>query len=153
MRTHILIATLAVTLFGCASEHAQHPAVLSEQFDQLYQTYVDSGEDEARRSLQQVIQMIESATLRPEATAHGLWLGYGRLFVLEERTGRVDAAQVALMKAQYWCLRKAELSGDSSAEAVAFVERFASKDGLMKFVDKWDKDHTGGRGARYTQKQ
>jgi len=153
MRTHLLIASLVVTLLGCASERPQRPAVLAEQCDQLYQTYVDSGEDEARRSLQQVIQIIEAATLRPEATAHGLWLGYGRLFVLEERTGRVDAAQVALMKARFWCLRKAELSGDSSAEAVAYVERFASKDGLMTFVDKWDKDHTSGRGARYFQKR
>ena len=153
MRTHLLIATLAVTLFGCASERAQRPAVLSEQCDQLYQTYVDSGEEDARRSLQQVVQLIETAALRPEATAHGLWLGYGRLFVLEERAGRLDAAQAALTKARYWCLRKAELSGDSSSEAVAYLERFASKDGLMTFVDKWDKDHTGGRGARYFQKQ
>lgn len=153
MRILLFISCFAVLLAGCSQRAQPQPQDVAAECDRLYQVYLNGGQDEARLSLLDAIHVIESAKLSPKAEAHGLWLGYGRLFVLEKRAGSNDVAMAALEKARYWCLRKAEISGDPPAEARAYAEKFACEDGLTAFIDKWDENHTAGRGARYIQRQ
>jgi hypothetical protein len=150
MRALLLISVLVLSLTGCKT-HPEQKDVAGKS-DRLYQVYLDGGLTEARDSLVQIITIHHDSNLSPSAQALGLWLAYGRLFLLEKRSGHADDAQVALIKARYWALRRAEISGDSPADALHYVDKFASEDGMATFFDKWDRDHNHGRLPNYTQK-
>jgi hypothetical protein len=153
MRTSFLISFLAMSLAGCQSHRAhQEPANVGAECDKLYQIYLDAGQAEARNSILEIIRIIENGKLSPQAEATALWTAYGRIFVMEKRAGNKDAAEEALVKARYWALRRAELLGLQPAEAVSYVDKYASEDGLVVFLDKWDRDHNDGRLPKYTQK-
>jgi hypothetical protein len=153
MRTLFFIAFLVMSLTGCKSDQIrQKPLDVGPECERLYQVYLDGGQAEAHDSLVEIIKLIEDAKLSPNAEAIGLWLANGRLFVLEKRSGNAAVSQSALVKARYWALRRAELSGDSPTDAMSYVEKFASEDGLVVFLDKWDRDHNDGHLPKYTQK-
>jgi hypothetical protein len=153
MRRLSLIAFLVLSLTGCASQQVhQKPMDVGAEDARLYQIYLNGGQGEAHDSVVEVIKIIESAKLSPSSEALGLWLGYGRLFVTEKRAGNVAIAQSALIKARYWALKRAELSGDSPADAMSYVDNYASEDGLMTFIDKWDREHNDGHLPKYAQK-
>jgi hypothetical protein len=153
MRTLLLISFLVLLLTGCQSHQVrQKPLDVGAECDRLYLVYLDGGQAEAHDSLVEIIKLIEGAKLSTNAEALGLWLAYGRLFVLEKRSGDAAISQSVLIKARYWALRRAELSGDSPANAMSYVDKYASEDGLVAFIDKWDRDHNEGRLPKYTQK-
>jgi hypothetical protein len=150
MRALLLISLLLLALTGCKTQSKQKD--VAGEIDRLYQVYLDGGLAEARNSLGQIIAIHHDSNLSPSAQAQGLWLAYGRLFLLEKRSGHDEDAQAALIKARYWALRRAEISGDSSADALHYVDKFASEDGMAAFFDKWDRDHNQGHLPNYTQK-
>ncbi len=124
-----------------------------EEFTRLHQVYLDGGPAEVRESLAGMIAIFEEdPDFSPSEQASGLSLSYGQLHVFEQRTGDAEAARAALIKARYWTLRQAELSGCSPAEAMRHVEKFASEEGVVAFIDKWDREHNDGRLPRYARK-
>lgn len=150
MRALLLILALVLSLTGCKTHPKQQD--VAGDIDRLYQVYLDGELTEARDSLVQIITIHHDSGLSPSAQALGLWLAYGRLFLLEKRLGHAEEAQIALIKARYWALRRAEISGDSPADALHYVGTFASEDGMETFFDKWDRDHNHSHLPNYTQK-
>jgi hypothetical protein len=122
------------------------------QTSRLAEGYFAGGRDEARRSTEEANRLVESAKLLPqyqEGQAFTLFLGYARLYALERRAGSNDVAEAAITKARYWCLRSAELHGDTPVECIAYVDEFADEEKLMAFIDKWDKNANHGDEPKY----
>ena len=153
MRAQLFMLCLAALLFGCSHVRVQQTEDIGAECDRLYHAYLVGEKDQAETNLFALIRVVENAKLSQDTRAGLLWLGYGRLFVFEIRVRKSEEAKVALIKARYWCLQKSEFSRDSPAKSRAYVEKFASEDGLATFFDKWDRGHNGGQMPRYTQKQ
>ena len=122
MRIPALILLFALSL-GCKHQDTRSFAYVNGECERLYKTYVDSEQNEARQSLKQAVTLIEEANVQPHIKARGLWWSYSRLFVLEKRAGNNDTAQELLVKAHYWCLELAEITGASPTEALAYATR------------------------------
>src|SRR5579863_443098 len=149
-----LISMLALLVFaGCDPEQIARDNLL-KQTDSLYRVYINGGRDEARRSLQEAVRLIENTPVSPpfqKGQAWSLFLGYARLYALEHRAGSNDMAQIYFVKARYWCLREEELDGDSPSGCNAYLAKFATEDKMLEFIDKWDKGANNGKGPRYIQ--
>jgi len=142
---------LALTiLFVCHFKQIDPGEKVVKESDRLYQVYLEGNLDQARQSLEATVQKIEKAKLKPWGEANSLFFTYSRLYVLEKRAGNEDSAGACLVKARYWYLREHELNGNSVKDANKAVRAF-TPERCMEFVDKWDRDHTGGRGPKYLQ--
>ena len=139
-------------LLGCRSQAGNGSDSLVKEGDRLYVAYLQGNRDQARRCLLQLVEVGETAKLSPIGQARWLFFDYGRLYVLETRVGSQALADAYLVKARYWYLRQCELRGDSKDEASAAIAAFTAEK-CMEFVDKWDRDHTEGKGPEYAQKQ
>jgi hypothetical protein len=146
-------ALFLAVLTGCDLEKINRDN-LSKRTASLYEIYFNGSRDDARQSLQEAARLLEGAKLSAsfeEGRAFTLFLVNGRLHALERRAGSNDMAQVYLVKARFWALRSEELHGDSPAECIVYLEKFASEEKLMPFIDKWDKDANKGNSPRYIQ--
>ncbi|MCX5670242.1 MAG: hypothetical protein NTU94_02830 [Planctomycetota bacterium] len=101
--------------------------------------------------MEQMISVSEGSDAPLRVRAHGLWLTYSRLYVLEIRGGNEALAQACLLKARYWLLRKAELGGADTETAATEVFSWFTPDKCMEIIDQWDKSRTQGKGPKYAQ--
>ena len=149
-----LISVLAFFVFaGCDREQIVRDNLL-KQTDDLYRVYLTGGREEARRSLQEAVRLIENTSVSPpfqKGQAGALFLSYARLYALERRAGSNDMAQIYFTKARYWCLRQDELDGDSPSGCNAYLAKFATEDRMTDFIDKWDTGANNGNRPRYIQ--
>ena len=143
-----LCIVAAVALLGCRTVPVEPADEVVKRSDELYRAYLAGDREQAKQSLLDTVHVIEKAKLKPWGQANMLFITYARLYALEFRTRSQSSAAGALVKARYWYLRENELSGDSQDEANAAVESF-TPDKCIDYVDKWDRDHTGGKGPRY----
>lgn len=147
-----LVCAWATMLLGCQVSIVDPSLEFTKQADVLYQSYLQGNRSQARRSLEETIQLAGKSNLKPAGEADCLCFTYARLYALEKRTGTQPLAEAALVRARYWYLRQRELGGSTADEsAVALTSYTAEK--CLDFVDKWNKDHTGGRGPMYLQPQ
>lgn len=160
MKARLLLLFSIIFLAGCPSEHEKLVANqtayqnLLKQTDQLYKDYFNGTSEEARRSLQKIILLVENSRLAPEmqkGRAAVLFLAYGRLYALDRRVGNDDSAQIDLVNARYWCMRKDELDGDTPTGCAAYLAKFASTDTLVHFVNGFDRGANNGNLPRYVQ--
>jgi hypothetical protein len=150
LNSALLLACASTCLVGCHPAPPPSADALVKRGDQLYVAYLSADLDQARRDLQDLARLGEAGKLAPIGQARWLFFDYSRLFVLEQRAGHQDLAEIYFAKARYWDLRQRELRGDSEAEIAAGLKAFTPQS-CKEFVDKWDKDHTDGKGPRYIQ--
>jgi hypothetical protein len=144
---------MVALLLGCGPKEdsgASANIEVGARFVELYDRYVQGDEAEARASLLATVDMLEGAELpKRDAVAHGLWLTFSRLHVLESRLGNLLLADAYLLKARYWYLRKLELSGEPLNEAMEHVSKWFTPEECKRIVDGFDIRNTGGAGANY----
>jgi hypothetical protein len=141
---------LALTVsFGCNAKRNDTTEDSAKQSDKLVDAYLTGDVNQARQSLQELIQQLEKAKLSPINQADPMAFTYARLYVLEKRAGNEDLAQAYLAKSREWLVRYHELSGESPDAAAAAVKSF----NFMEFADQRDKALTGGKGPKYFQHQ
>ena len=145
---------------GCAADEDANITVpadsddqiqlLNERLHTLYHAYLNGDREQARASLHKEISLIEQAEVPPRVKARSLWLGYARLYVLafDERNAGLSA--LYLLKAQYWCVREAEILGVSETEAAEVLKTFGPER-MVEIVTQWDGKHTDGRGPAYAR--
>lgn len=140
---------MALPLMGCKSDKGRASGEAAKHLDQLYRAYLGGDLEQARQSMVESISILETHKFpKPSASAHGLWLAYARLFVLESAAGNDAMADACLMKARYWLLRRAEISGDTEENAVEAADGFTAEK-CVEVIHKWDNNFTGGKGPRY----
>jgi len=142
----VLVAIPAVVLLnachhgkddGFWREESKEMKQFGQQTDKLYHTYLDGDRDQARRSLQGTIQLIEEAQLPPHGKAHTLFVTYCRLSVLEKKAGNDALAENYLLKTRYWYLRELEIDGKSVDQTSDAVKAFTG-DKAQQLVQKLD---------------
>jgi hypothetical protein len=150
----LFVLLFALSMPGCKSSHGiSSPQSAGKRLDQLYRAYLAGDLDQARQSMLETAAILETHPFpKPSASAHGLWLTYSRLFVLESTAGNDAQADAYLIKARYWLLRRSELAGDPEQKAVEAAND-VSAEKCTELVHKWDNDSTGGKGPRYMQQQ
>jgi hypothetical protein len=143
----IFVAVLVVTLSTSCHpgrndqlwrEDSTEMKEFTQQLDRLYQAYLGGDSNQGRSGLQETILRIENAKLSPHGEAHGLFLTYCRLSVLEKKAGNEAASDINLLKARYWFLRRSEIDGDSAQEISGAVKMFTF-DKAQELVEKLDK--------------
>lgn len=135
---------------GCGAKQALRKEALVDKFDKLYDAYMAGDLQQARHSLQEAVQVCEQSVPSRQGQANTLFWTYCRLYVLDKRSGDEASAESDFIKARYWGLRRYELSGNDTNGAASAVQSLTGER-FIGFVDKWDKDHSDGRGPRYVQ--
>jgi hypothetical protein len=126
---------------------AAHELTLIRQLGNLHSNYLEGDLHQARRSLEESLQVCEQLPW-PPGRAEGLFLTYCRLYTLDKRAGD-GQEEPDLIKARYWGLRMHEISPEPIDKA-SYVTNLTG-DNFIKRVDKQDRDKTDGRGPRYLQ--
>ena len=148
----IAILLLLVTSAGCASKHSLQTRVL-RQSDKLYVEYAAGDINQARRSLEKLNEFFQSPAtdiLEPSGHAGINYFNYARLYALERRVGSESGAEIALIKARYWNVRRNELSG--SLTNLEEMRQFNAPEKITEVADRLDRAATGGKGPNYIQK-
>ncbi len=150
----LFVLLLALSMPGCkSSQGLSSSKTAAKRLDQLYRAYLADDLDQARQSMLEAAAILETHPFpKPSASAHGLWLTYSRLFVLESTAGNDAMADAYLIKVRYWLLRRSELTGDPEEKAVETADGVTAEK-CAELVRKWDNDFTGGKGARYMLQQ
>jgi hypothetical protein len=162
MRKHILVpgplsflacVLLLIVLSGCHSERVPNEKEVFDQSQQLFAAYLQGDLAAARRSLEEEIGLLECPKVRLDAMHQStvLFLECARLYTLEKRAGRGTNAEMALIKARYWSLRRYEADGALKDSALEEFRSF-TPERLIEITDASDKTHTGGKGPRYARK-
>ena len=125
---------------------------LKRQANGYYDEYLAGDYNQAKLSLERSVKLADKLEFVPHYQAGHLFFCYARLYVLERRTGNDALAEAALVKARYWSLRERELGNVPDEEGGAFAKS-ESGDRIVEFIDKWDRDHTDGKGANYIRRQ
>lgn len=158
LRNPSLLRALTSTLLLLAHASAFAPGEsvdqdLVGQLDKLYYGYLGGDIVQARENLRQSILLLDGARFsKPAASAHGLWITHSRLAVLEGYAGNAILAEANLLKARFWYLRKFEISGESTEEAMKAVHSYDA-DKCRQAMEKFDKTHTNGLGPKYSRKE
>jgi hypothetical protein len=134
-----------------AKEANDNVMTLHKKLDEMYGAYLAGNREEVKHNIEQAISLIENSKVPVLVQAHGLWLEYSRLYVLERISGNELLAEASLLKARYWLLRKAELAGTNSEEAARQVIQWFTADKCVEIVDQWDKAYTQGKGPNYAR--
>ena len=141
-------------LAGCNSKQTGQDETIFQQSQQLFERYLEADAATAERSLEEEIQLLENAKvplyLPRQATV--LFTECVRLYVLEEKLGHGPKADLALVKARYWNLRRFEVDGALTDQKLEELKSFAPEK-LAEIVDKSDKEHTKGKGAKYARRE
>lgn len=119
---------------------------------QFYLQYASGDYDQAKRSLERIIDVTECSPILPVAAAQQLWATYSRLYLIEKRCGHNAAARACMIKLRYWWLRDAELSGATPSEAMADIENYTSDSKVAEIFDRLDSQLTDGKGPAYKLK-
>jgi len=136
---------------GCISEHSSQARVLSRSAI-LYEQYEAGDVNQARRSLEQLTDHFESPAadvLEPIGHASINYFNYARLYALETRVGSEHAAELALIKARYWNVRRHELRG--TITNLEEIRLYNTPEKIMEVADRLDRATTNGKGPRYIQ--
>lgn len=123
-----------------------------EQSLKLFRLYLKSDTVTARKLLKQEIELLESISSpnSEKRRATVLFLECARLYVLELKSGNTDAAQLALIKANYWNLRRYELDanhGNMKLEEFKTItpEKIVE---VIESSDRYYKDSVGPRHSK-----
>jgi hypothetical protein len=122
---------------------------VGDRVENLYRIYLNGDRAEAKQSMKDAAVLLERAARAPlRVRAHGLWLAYSRLYVLEKEDGNPALAEADSVKARYWYLEEREASGDSPAEAARAVQTMTA-DKCADIVRRWDERKNDGKGPRF----
>src|SRR6185312_11343596 len=116
-----------------------------DQWDDLYQPYLHGSLEEARKSQEQSVKLIENSPLAPRLKAHALYFTYCRLYVLENFAGNRTAADEDFTEAKYWSKREDELNG-AAPERVAAHDKLFSPELCSHIVDVFARRNNHGNG-------
>ena len=116
----------------------------------LYDSYLRGDQQEARRSVEDAIQLAQGLKSSPWYQARCLSFYYARLYAIEVRSGNESNAVAALAKVHEWASNEFVLGGHTLAEASAIVKAYTGNR-IVEAVDQWDRDHNAGQRAKYTQ--
>ena len=136
-----------------------------KRIDELYDSYLDGDLNQARHSLDEIIQIGKEMT--PALTfdkhdwfgrqARVLYIEYERLYALEERSGNHQAAELILFKAKCWGLCLEEQGKDiersslkKQKEALDYLSKFDPKM-IIARIDLLDKNCNKGQLPRYVR--
>jgi hypothetical protein len=145
----LLVLVSLLSLSACRSDQRASPE--EKKADELYRKYVDGNADVARQALLDEIALWESSTVVvPRRKSAALFMTTARLFVLETRLGKSAAAELALVKARYWNLKRYELGGPLTESDVVEYQSL-TPDRIVEMIDQADKSMTQGRGPKYTR--
>lgn len=146
---------VAGLLSGCASTGSKGKQ-LGRELERLMDAYMDGDVNEARRSLEQEVDLLQSPKAEVYTRgwrAHVLFVTYARLYLLERRVGRDDKAEAALIRARFWALENYDLTEEGEFRKPPLREYMSdtSRERLDEDFDRWDKLITYGRGPKYAQ--
>jgi hypothetical protein len=160
MRTLWILLCISVVIGGilgalqvgkCQSTQGSGADDLLTQSDRCYAVYLRGDEREARRSMLETVRLVETSNkLQARNRAHGLWLSFARLYVLERRAGNDALAEAYLLKTRYWRLIEREAGGMSPKAAGEFLKDDTG-DKILEEVDDWDRKHNGGVLPHYVE--
>jgi len=120
---------------------------MSAEFGRLYRQYLSGDPEEARASLEKIIEEVTSADISDYGKADYLRLAYERLFVLDSRLGNQDAADIYLLKAKYWTVRMSEELNERPDRIAATIGVETAE--YLSDIERVDKGATNGRGPAY----
>lgn len=149
----IVVLGISAGLFGCHSPSGKliRQREITKQSEELGRRYLEADVDNARQCLLQDAKLLEEGTvLEPIGRAQLLSLTYLRLYVLERRVGNDAPAQANLIKAQYWSLKKGELTEVTIKEAIRQINEFSATR-ITEYIDEFDRRHNGGKAPQYLQ--
>jgi hypothetical protein len=148
----VLLPVLVIALVfvsACAKKARTFwPDGAAESLDRYYDQYLTGDTDKARQSLKDAAALMQSVDSRAQGRAHGLWLGYARLSVLEQAAGHEADAMAFFETAKNWYRMKLEASGESSQKIAAALEGFTPAS-CLELVNRFDAAQTEGRGPQY----
>lgn len=148
-----ILAILSLMLFvGCSAknlERAQRHAVLAK-CDELDQCYLSQDVDGARRCLHEKADLLERSTiLEPIGRSALLAITYTRLYILENRAGKYSEADVNLINAKYWALKRAEQEGKTADIEMKEIHE-STLDNLIASIDQKDRIMNNSKLPAYT---
>ncbi len=144
---------LLLAALGCNSESAPKENAIFDQSQRLFQAYLNGDLPTARTALMEEIALLEhpKVPLQEVRQATVLFLECARLYTLERKSGRETNAELALIKARYWNLRRFELDGTLNEKASEELRLF-KPERLIEITEASDKTHTAGKGPRHVRK-
>jgi hypothetical protein len=126
---------------------------LLEKGRPMLEAYLHGNIATARQSLHAAIQLFESDndSSSTQVRAAALFILSGQLYTLEKKTGNPVAANLALIRAQYWNLRRFELDSFSMGLNQRRVQEFYSitPEKIMEMIEKIDREKNRGMLAKY----
>src|ERR1041384_770207 len=99
---------------GCHSSLAQREEAVFQTSQRLFEKYLEGDAATAKQSLEQEIRILENPgiPLYVPRQAFVLFVECSRLYVLEKRLGEPVKADLALVKARYWNLKRTQGVGE-----------------------------------------
>ena len=145
----LLVAPIIAYVVVSAWPAQKHvPTDELERTNGLYSEYLKGNVGHARECLLEAVHIIEGATCNDERVrAHGLYMGYGRLHMLELRCGNGAMAEAYWAKTRYWLLRKVEIDRGLSLAGEVILK--STPETNISILDEWDRRRTNGRGPEY----
>jgi hypothetical protein len=126
---------------------AQQKEVI-QQSEELSKSYLQGDIHHAKESLLKDAKLLEGATiLEPGGRAYLLRLTYLRMCVLQKRTGNEAAADVNLIKAQYWSLPE-NLTEPEMQKVISEIKQL-NLERASQYVDEFDRLHNDGKEPAY----
>jgi hypothetical protein len=149
---YIHFVVLCITLLSACAPGKQR-FLLQQQIirrnTEYNKSYLQNGLGRARACLDDSARLLENATvLEPIGRAQLLSLTYFRWYVLEIRSGNQTEADACLIKAQFWSLKKGELTKVDVGTAVREIREF-SRERIIEYVDKVDRQSNQGKDPEY----
>ena len=154
---YLLFVLFCSYVAGCASQRHESAAEIRQTLDQLYQRYLTNEINGAKQDMQKSIEVLLSNTNNPTIdVSPALWLGYARLYVIEDKLGDTNRAAQMFNSARLWYIEEQEhrlKHEDFSVERMkrnveSFTERKCKED-----VEEWDKTYSNGAGAAYMKQR
>ena len=153
----IMLAIAALIFGGAMSRQARsYPGIetpetpeelkairdMVRKHEELLRLYLKGDYSEAKLALEQIVTEIKKAAPgHPASAASLLYFTYGRLYLLEKRTGHDAAAQVNMVKLRYWWVRGGELQKWTPEEIVSNIDKYCSPEHIEKAIDTTDETY------------
>jgi hypothetical protein len=147
----IICIGLLLIVNGCKTPwRGEIEETVFRRSQELFELYLTSDAAKARAVLTQEIDMLENAYIShaKERRATILFMECARLYALEMRLGNEDSARLALLKANYWNLRRYELNAVHGNIALEEWKLFTPEK-LIHLVESSDKYHTNANGPQF----
>lgn len=148
----VFVLVVVCSISGCRPEGKKKEDELFAKSQALFEQYLVTDVSRARQNLRSEIELLENAGIQtdPLRRATILFLECARLYVLETRCGNREEADVALMKTQYWNLRRFEIDAKGGTPNFTELKTFTIER-IVAMVDKSDKERTNGKGPSYLE--